>query len=369
MESIIIQQFNSLKQSGKPKDGEFTVLAGLVIGDVVVALGTGLSCLNYTQLSDQGDSVNDSHAEVLCIRSFRAYLYHQMSCAMYSQDSILDYDPARNPPLRLAGGKQLHMYISQAPCGDASMDMLSHRQTQDEILKNMNSLQNTNNRMDQLFPHGNIIGVVQRGRMDYSIKGVARTKPGRIDSIPTTSMSCSDKIILWNIIGISGALISLLIEPIYLSSITVADVNVYVLEESLCSRMHGITMDSIYKPNFPKLYSCESKFKFKWTASAKPCQASIIWNPIDGSQVLDMRGMKLGTSYKNSAKIRSFVCNLELFSRFSSIVKNLDVTIPNYLSYYQTKLLNTSYQMAKDIAIKQGTRGWIKKNTSPDFTI
>ena len=32
--------------------------------------------------------------------------------------------------------------------------------------------------------------IVYRGRDDYSMKGVLRTKPGRIDSDPTRSLSC-----------------------------------------------------------------------------------------------------------------------------------------------------------------------------------
>ena len=63
-----------------------------------------------------------------------------------------------------------------------------------------------------------------RGRDNYALLGVLRTKPGRADSPSTSCMSCSDKIARWNVLGIQGALGSRVLEPLYLTTIVIGEV-------------------------------------------------------------------------------------------------------------------------------------------------
>ena len=56
---------------------------------------------------------------------------------------------------------------------------------------------------------------------NYHTLGVLRTKPGRGD--PTISMSCSDKIAKWLVLGIQGSLLSVILDkPIYLNAIVIS---------------------------------------------------------------------------------------------------------------------------------------------------
>jgi tRNA-specific adenosine deaminase 1 len=59
----------------------------------------------------------------------------------------------------------------------------------------------------------------EKGEM-YHVTGVLRTKPGRGD--PTISMSCSDKIAKWLVLGVQGAMLSVFFKnPIYLDALIV----------------------------------------------------------------------------------------------------------------------------------------------------
>ena len=63
-----------------------------------------------------------------------------------------------------------------------------------------------------------------RGRDDYARLGVLRTKPGRADAPPTLSLSCSDKIAAWNVLGVLGALPAPLFEPVYIARVVLGEV-------------------------------------------------------------------------------------------------------------------------------------------------
>lgn len=271
--------YSSLPKAGKPQSGqEWTLLACIVeatAGSIndnsnqklkVVALGTGTKCIGQGKMSKEGDIVNDSHAEVIARRAFLRYLYHNIDLAQKEDESSIFIFLPVCGHFRLKPKVSFHFYTSHTPCGDASIfpkaedvdvgDCVSpcndvlQEQERCQMPSSYNFSEFKTEEKNVKRNHDNLcrndfdeLVTVKKQKVDihrtgakcvpgeskqdprapglgYHILGAIRTKPGRGD--PTLSVSCSDKLMRWNSVGIQGALLSqLLSSPIYMESIIV----------------------------------------------------------------------------------------------------------------------------------------------------
>ncbi|SPO32126.1 related to tRNA-specific adenosine deaminase 1 [Ustilago trichophora] len=248
---------------------EWSVLAGYILSYTtpdhthpqyaLISLATGLKCLPYTSLPPNGDVLHDQHAEVLARRGARLWLLqrleHEVKSSTIGEGFRFFERTARKGEneserkWKLRQGVKLHLYVSTLPCGDASNNLLEfQRAAQDQIAGRMDvptpaellalhsTTKNTSYGASSAFTsNSGGGGSVVRGRASSSnpaathtasgSAGSLRTKPGRPDSPPSISMSCSDKLALWNApgIGIQGSLLSALLEPAFIYSISIAD--------------------------------------------------------------------------------------------------------------------------------------------------
>ncbi|EGO27228.1 hypothetical protein SERLADRAFT_434997 [Serpula lacrymans var. lacrymans S7.9] len=232
----------------KPAPGKFTIMASFALTSAnnstrkVIALSTGSKCLPEVRLPLKGDILHDCHAEVLARRcAVRWFLEEIARFAADQRSEWIERHPSGK--FSLKEGLRMIMYISTVPCGDASMRYLASSQDDEmAVLKNST--------VSLPFPPN----TASRGRDNYSLYGVLRTKPGRADSPPTLSMSCSDKIATWNAIGIQGALGSRFFHPIYISKVIIGEVDegMQELVRADCKRAFWERLESIH--DFPADY-------------------------------------------------------------------------------------------------------------------
>ncbi|XP_061197976.1 tRNA-specific adenosine deaminase 1-like [Saccostrea echinata] len=140
MADLCYKKYQSLPKKGKPQKGkEWTSLSCVVITKNqemrVVSLGTGTKCIGKSKLSPNGDTVNDSHGEILARRAFLRYLYAELTEAYSGRKSEIFTAPdMMSNKCELKPDVHFHLFSSHTPCGDASIfpkDELSRREEVD----------------------------------------------------------------------------------------------------------------------------------------------------------------------------------------------------------------------------------------------
>lgn len=187
---ICLDQFKALPKSGKPNSTEWTILSCIVLernkSFGVVALGTGSKCIGQSKMSASGDILNDSHAEVICRRSFLRFLYNQMQ----DDNSFLKFDDHLKKFV-LKSGVKFHFFTTHVPCGDCAIFpkecLEDFGEVLNKTLEDGEEVPLKKAKLEQdIFRTGakclctEIKQDLKLPGKDYHILGAVRTKPGKI---------------------------------------------------------------------------------------------------------------------------------------------------------------------------------------------
>ncbi|KAK6465986.1 adenosine deaminase/editase [Scheffersomyces coipomensis] len=355
----VFDGFDSLHiKSGKPiirSNGiaEWTVLASIIaeIEDEIlpITITTGVKALpdsvrNYSQ----GRIVHDSHAEILSIRLFNWYLLEECSKLKQDESYISKLvETSDDNKFKLKESVCLSLLITEPPCGDASMVKLINESENSEI-------------WSDIQPNKRIKLDTMRGRSDFGKLGIVRTKPGRSDSIPTLSKSCSDKLCLKQITGLTNPFtFDLFPNGVYLDNLILKKDNYTTEDIDRCFKTRIKSWDESIHSLKVIEYDI-SDFKYAKDNDKLPSPLSLLYLPQSKSTQVLNNGVKNGSYIKNKPPKKggeSFISNYGLYIKMASF-QNLP-----YKSYIEFKKSNKQREKLKQQS-KQLLGNWI--HTSED---
>ncbi|CAF0742208.1 unnamed protein product [Rotaria sordida] len=338
----------------------------------VICVTTGTKCINGDRLTLNGQSLNDCHAEIIARRCLIRYCYQQLKLLIEenNHESIFEKIPDSDR-FRLKSSITFHLYISTSPCGDGRL-FAPQEAVSEQSPSSTTTNQDPNNK--------------QTGHSLRKSRGLLRTKiEAGEGTIPVTAkslyqsmqtwdgilggerlltMSCSDKLCRWNFIGLQGALLSVLIEPIYYTSIIIGSLyHSEHIRRALFARIENLVKNiptpyGLRRPFISGVSSPEMR-----TTSRAPNHA-FIWNCVDQKcEIVDTLG-GLTTSRESS-----FISKAVLFQQWLTLMRQIKLdTVPTI--YCDAKQLEANYQTAKieiNKAFQKGGFGlWIIKPHEQD---
>ena len=386
VEKMCEEKFCALTQDvPASRDNMSKALAAILIGREadkqleVIALATGTKCVPRKEFTC--DTLIDCHAEVLARRAFKKYLYDQLHACTRRTGGIRSiFTPKPNGKFVLREGIRFHLYVSTTPCGDArefcNKDNVTRVARKD----------NHPNRAKR---------AKARCKLDCGDGSVLAANYGK-EKDRYVTMSCSDKLAQWNVVGLQGALLSLFLdEPIYLSSVIVGWLfsNEH-LQRALYSRISKVK-DQISEPfTVNKPFMANPPREIDFYQPNKTSRYSIAWS------LPDLKCERIDTStgkLESSSCKHSELTKRNLFAKFLSLWDLLATPevrrqatstlfprfyahqrllraddIKDRVKYYDLKQLATGYQEAKKIVHKHYNSclgAWVEHGEVDHFTL
>ncbi|KAF7301600.1 tRNA-specific adenosine deaminase 1-like [Mycena indigotica] len=374
----ILHLYSTLRY--KPPPRQWTILAAFYLtsdlGFNIISLATGTKCLAANKLPIE-EALHDSHAEILARRGAIRWLFEEigrMNSVSNFKSEWLQCDHQHSYTMH--AGVRIGFYVSTVPCGDCSMGLLSSTQDAE-----MAALKEKSKNGAAVTP------VVSRGRDNYALVGILRTKPARADAPTTASMSCSDKIAAWSFLGIQGALGARFFSaPLYVNEIIVGldlaaeNINEEITktvrddcERALLRRMASVSASDLYSFHPPAIHFTRIPFVHSRSMTpevAASCNDSLFWiaDSIKAPQVI-INGFKRGVSPNRRLDEKSLpiVCRRAMLKLYNDTLQLCGLTsdAAQPTSLRSIKLTMHEYQQAKDHLMGETGvfNGWIRGST------
>uniref|UniRef100_A0A8C6LHM5 Adenosine deaminase RNA specific B1 n=1 Tax=Nothobranchius furzeri TaxID=105023 RepID=A0A8C6LHM5_NOTFU len=369
---LVVDKFSELTDNFTSPHARRKVLAGVVMTtgtDVkeaqVICVSTGTKCINGEYMSDRGLALNDCHAEIIARRSLIRYLYTQLEFFLSTKE---DHQKSMfvlcdKGGYRLKDNVQFHLYISTSPCGDARIFSPHEAGVEDQ-----------GDRHPNRKARGQLRTKIESGEGTIPVRSsnTIQTWDGVLQGERLLTMSCSDKIARWNVVGIQGSLMSYFTEPIYFSSIILGSLyHANHLSRAMYQRIADIEdlpqQFTLNRPLLSGISNAEAR------QPGKAPNFSVNWTV--GDQALEVINATTG---KDDMGRASRLCKHALYSRWvrlhSKLSSILRIKAMKPSSYHEAKQAALEYHSAKKALIKAfhkaGLGAWVKKPIEQDqFTL
>ncbi|XP_035801924.2 double-stranded RNA-specific editase B2 isoform X2 [Amphiprion ocellaris] len=362
---LVREKYRLLVGGCSPAHARHKSLAGIVMTrglDLrhaqVVALSTGTKCINGEYLSDQGQVVNDCHAEVTARRALLRFLYSQLELFLSKRPE--DWEESifvrhKECSYRLRDNVHFHMYISTSPCGDGRLN--SPYEITTDLHSSRHLMRKHRNHLRTKIESG-------EGTVPVRCRGHVQTWDGVLQGEQLITMSCTDKITRWNILGLQGALLSHFVEPLYLHSVTIGSLrHTGHLSRVLNQRQERLgPLPATYRRNQPLLsgLSCA-----EYQQPGKASCVSVNWTMGD----TQLEVVNTATGRRRDSGTTSRLCKHALFTRWNRLYRKLGIHVSGsadrQLMYCEAKMAARPYQTAKQQWFRSlqetGLGTWVKK--------
>lgn len=343
-----------------------TVLAAFIIFDEendalrCVSLGVGTKTRGRhvgDGCDDDGTRIVDAHAEVLARRGLKRFLLREtraLTTASFLEEiETLDSSDAEQTRMkrmmRVKRGMSLHLYVSSAPCGNATVRRWAKGRTtkrRDELGDSGVPREAHETLQRSALDAGQValcVKVIKASKDEETPEDLRRMidkgelAPGTAPVkgvVGKEALTCSDKLCVWNVVGYQGALVGrFLRDPLYVDTITIGrKFSEPHLCRAMCCRVDGfVSACGGFATRHPALMETRVAFD---EVPMDAVEGAVFENPFamswnagdDKAEVLDGKtGWFLDDGDADDASPPPAVSKAELFRSFNAASGNADV--------------------------------------------